>query len=108
LFDLIRYRKRKLNFYIGILSGLVLTLLVYEAFRLSILGVGEYVKWWNFEISSILKQSGVKAGFSDTPNHFKKILLHSTILAKYLKIPIYILWIYLVLPYVILNLLFYC
>lgn len=82
------FKKLKVKDFIIWFSGFLSFILIFEIYKYFSLGSENYFLWWYSQLQSILRQAGVKEGFSDTANKFVKIFLHIKKYCGYFKINI--------------------
>lgn len=72
---------------------------LFEAWRAASLGgTTAWANWWAEQSSSILAQAGVREGFRNTPLWTDKLIVHATILAENLSLPVWLLPVLAVIP----------
>lgn len=87
LIDVFFTKKLSGKVYILIALGGLLTISLFEIWKLTVLGLKDYIYWWNEELNAIAPQAGVVKGLADTPSLFEKIGTHLTILSGSLGMP---------------------
>lgn len=85
-----------------ILGGIFFPLLIVEVWRLAALGgIDSYQEWWSLQYGSIAKQAGISTGFNDTEGVIYKLLNHGELLSKQLRIPVWLMSVWLIMPIVL-------
>ena len=87
LVDVFITKKLSRKMYILIALGGLLTISLFEIWKLTVLGLKDYMYWWNEELYAIAPQTGVVKGLADTPSLFEKIEIHLIILSVNFGIP---------------------
>jgi hypothetical protein len=93
--------RRALRLMVALLAGIVVPVLLHEAWRASTLSAG-WLVWFDGEFRRISMQAGVSDGFADTGLLDGKILRHLGLLADAMKLPLAVLVAWLAAPFVVL------
>lgn len=82
---LIRYISKKLSIknIVYWISSVITPLCFFEVYKISQLGFSKYINDLGIEFDAILKQAGVRSGYSDTNNIFEKVWIHITLFCDY-------------------------
>lgn len=80
--------------------GALVPILVFEIYKFYQLGADAYVSFWTSQSNNILKQAGVKTGYTDTPNLFEKLMIHMQAFSDYFSVAVWIIWLVLILNFV--------
>lgn len=95
--------RRALGLLLALLAGIVAPVLLHEVWHASTLPEG-WLHWFDSELARISMQAGVSDGFTDTELRDGKVLRHLGLLAVAMKMPVAILFAWLVLPFVVMVL----
>jgi hypothetical protein len=72
--------------YVMMAVGFLIPVFCFELYKLILLGIAEYFRWWKDQLHSILQFAGVKSGFADTGGFFAKLTTHLDLLSSFLSI----------------------
>ena len=79
-------RKMKMRQILFYIVGFIVPLLLFELYKLSQIGISEYIHFWDAQLNAILQQAGVKKGYLDTADRGTKLFTHLNLYIKYFNI----------------------
>lgn len=92
-------KKGKLSNYLYFLAFAVLPILLFEIYKVTQMGINEYVAWWKHQLSAILDQAGVTDGLTaDEERGVRQALYHVEVFCTYYKVRITGLIVMMILP----------
>jgi hypothetical protein len=78
--------KKYFREYAMLPTGFLVPVFIFELYKLILLGIGAYLRWWKDQLVSILHFAGVKSAFADTKGIFAKFTTHLDLLSSFLGI----------------------
>lgn len=89
-FDYVYSKEKRSRYYLVLIGGIVLPIVLFEIYKYYSLGVNDYINWWRVEFDAILGQSGLTDKFrsDDEGKILQKIYKHCLIYSKYFNMSI--------------------